>query len=61
MKKARLILSALTRLEYSKVIEVEDNVTQDQLNNLAVELYNNTDLGEFSKDPEYFEKGKNLL
>lgn len=57
MKKARLKISARTRLEYSKVIEVEDNTTKAQLEEMALRLFDETEGGEFYEDPDYFEQG----
>lgn len=55
-KTVRINLAALTRMEWSREIEVPANATQAQLDNLVDKYYNNIDGGEFWEDPDYWEK-----
>jgi len=55
--RVRLCLSALTRLEFSKVVEVPDGTTETQLQEMVRDLWDSTDGSEFWDDPDYFEKG----
>lgn len=56
-KLVEVRLSALTRVEYMEVVEVPANITQDELNELVNERYRKVDGGEFTSDPEYWERG----
>lgn len=56
-KKVRITLSALTRVEYSEVVEVPVSYNEDQMNDLANQLYSTLDGGEFNADPDYWERG----
>ena len=55
--KVRLNLAALTRVEFSKEVEVPDGTTPHELDDMVRDLWDNTDGGEFWDDPDYFEKG----
>ena len=57
LKLIEVKLSALTRVEYTEIVEVPANITEDELNELVNERYRNVDGGEFTKDPEYWERG----
>ena len=57
LKLVEVRLSALTRVEYMEVVEVPANITQDELNELVNERYRNVDGGEYTSDPEYWERG----
>ncbi len=57
MKKVRLFVSALTRVEYSEVVEVADDITDEELSELTDDLYESTDGGEFHQDNDYWERG----
>lgn len=56
-KEVTIVLSALTRVEYTRVLTVPDGITDDQLNDLVNKVWDETDGGEFSDDTEYFERG----
>lgn len=56
-KKVRINLSAYTRVEYSEVIEVSADATEEDLQELASRRYREVDASEFSDDSEYWEKG----
>lgn len=56
-KLVEVHLSALTRVEYMEVIEVPADITQDELNALVNQRYRDVDGGEFTSDPEYWERG----
>jgi hypothetical protein len=55
--KVRLNLAALTRVEFSKEIEVPDGTPAHELDDMVRKLWDDTDGGEFVDDPDYFEKG----
>jgi len=55
--KVRLNLAALTRLEFSKEVEVPDNITSHELDDLVRKAWDESDYEDFSEDHEYFEKG----
>ena len=50
-------LSALTRVEYTEIVEVPVNITDDQLNELVNKRYETVGGDEFVSDPEYWERG----
>lgn len=56
-KLVRIKLSALTRVEYSEVIEVPIDMSDDELQDLADRRYDEVDGGDFYSDPDYWEKG----
>lgn len=56
-KLVEVRLSALTRTEYTEVVEVPANITQDELNELVNERYRQVDGGDFATDPEFWERG----
>lgn len=55
--KVRLNLSALTRLEFTKEVEVPDDTSDSKLQDMVNDLWSETDGGEFWEDPDFFEKG----
>jgi len=57
MKNIRVKLAVLTRVEYSRVISVPDDFSENELDRLVDETYRNTDGGEYLDDPDYWEKG----
>lgn len=57
MKRIRVNLAALTRVEYSKVISVPDDFSEDELTRLVDSVYDTTDGSEFWDDNEFWEKG----
>ncbi|MPQ69442.1 hypothetical protein [Pseudomonas sp. MWU12-2323] len=56
-KNVRINLSAFKRVEYSEVIQVPINTTDDELQELANRRYTEVDGGEFSEDPDYWDAG----
>lgn len=56
-KKVRVTLSALTRVEYSEVLEVPADMTDAELNALVDQRYDEVDAGLYCDDPEYWERG----
>jgi hypothetical protein len=56
-KLVEVRLSALTRVEYMEVVEVPANITQAELDDLVSARYRQVDGGEFTSDPEYWERG----
>lgn len=56
-KLVEVRLSALTRVEYMEVVEVPANITQAELDDLVNVRYRQVDGGEFTSDPEYWERG----
>ncbi len=59
MTQVRVELSAFTRLTFTKVVEVPDDVADDPeaLQGIADEMYDDTDGGEWVADEHYWEKG----
>jgi hypothetical protein len=56
-KLVEVRLSALTRIEYMEVVEVPADITQAELDDLVNARYRQVDGGEFTSDPEYWERG----
>ena len=56
-KLVEVRLSAYTRVEYMEVVEVPANITQAELDDLVNARYRQVDGGEFTSDPEYWERG----
>jgi len=56
-KCVRVRLAALTRVEYTEVIEVPADVTQDQLEQLVNKRYSDVDGGDYVEDDHYWEPG----
>jgi|LNFM01.1.fsa_nt_gb hypothetical protein len=56
-KLVEVRLSAITRVEYMEVVEVPANITQAELDDLVNARYRQVDGGEFTSDPEYWERG----
>lgn len=56
-KLVEVRLSAFTRVEYMEVVEVPANITQAELDDLVNARYRQVDGGEFTSDPEYWERG----
>lgn len=56
-KLVEVRLSALTRVEYMEVVEVPADITQAELDDLVNARYRQVDGGEFTSDPEYWERG----
>jgi len=57
-KKVRISLSALTRVEYSEILEVPAGMTDGQLDDLVRQRYEEVDGGEFDPDNEFWERGE---
>ena len=55
--KIRINLSALTREEYSKEVEVPDDTSDADLDRIVTLAYEVCDGSEFTEDNEYWEKG----
>lgn len=56
-KKVRIRLSALTRLEYSEVLEVPSTITDAELQDLVEDRYDTVDGGDYYPDPDYWRRG----
>lgn len=57
-KKVRITLAALTRVEYSEVLEVPANMSDRELQSLVEHRYDNVDGGKYSDDAEYWERSQ---
>jgi len=57
-KKIHIVLSALTRVEYSEVLEVPANMTAEELDELVDQRYDDVDGGEYYDDPDFWERGQ---
>lgn len=57
-KLVRVTLAAMTRVEYSEVIEVPAEITEAQLDALVDQRYDAVDGGLYVSDPEYWERSK---
>lgn len=55
--KVRLRLSALTRLEFTKVVDVPEGTTKEELDQMVDDLYEETEGEDYYDDPHYWEKG----
>jgi hypothetical protein len=60
-KLVRVTISALTRVEYTTVIEVPLDLTNGQLDDLASKVYRDSDGEEFQEDNEYWEEGSHTV
>lgn len=56
-KKVRVSLSALTRVEYSEVLEVPADMTHHELGALVDQRYDQVDGGLYGDDNEFWERG----
>lgn len=56
-KLVEVRLSALTRVEYTEVVEVPADITPDELDDLVRDRYDKVDGGEYVDDPEYWQRG----
>jgi hypothetical protein len=56
-KNVRVNLSSFTRVEYSEVIQVPVDITEEELKDLANRRYTEVDGSDFSDDPDYWETG----
>jgi hypothetical protein len=57
-KLVEVYLSGLTRVQYSEVVEVPADITDDELNRLVDMRYQAVDGGEFVSDARYWERGE---
>lgn len=55
-KLVTIQLAARTRVEYSEVVEVPANATQEQIDALVNLRYDAVDGGQYVSDPEYWER-----
>ena len=55
--KVRMHLAALTRVELSVDIEVPDGTSEEVLDTLLAEAYDDADGDAFREDTEFWEKG----
>lgn len=55
-KLVEIRLAALTRVEYTEVVEVPGDISADELNDIINRRYSAVDGSEFSSDPEYWER-----
>ena len=55
--KVKFRLSAITRKEYVKVIDMPDDISEEEISDKMQDLWDNTYSWEFEEDWEYFEKG----
>lgn len=56
-KKVRITLAALTRVEYTEVLEVPADMSQEELDALVSQRYDEVDGGLYVDDPHYWEPG----
>lgn len=56
-KFVNIVLSALTRVEYTEVIEVPADISPDELDRLVDQRYDQVDGGAYLPDPECWQKG----
>lgn len=56
-KKVRINLSALTRVEYTEVLEVPADMSPSELEQLLDQRYDDVDGGEYFDDPDYWDRG----
>jgi len=57
-KKIRINLAALTRVQYTEVIEVPSNTTEKEIQILVDQRYDAVDGGDYTGDTEFWEKGE---
>ena len=56
-KKVRLILSAFTRVEYAAEVEVADDISEEALNKMVEDLYDDVNRSWYYDDPYYWSRG----
>lgn len=56
-KKVLITLAALTRVEYTEVLEVPADMDDDDLDRLVDQRYDDVDGGLYADDPDYWERG----
>lgn len=57
-KKVRITLAALTRVEYTEVLEVPADMSDEDLEALVDKRYDDVDGGNFVDDPDYWVRGE---
>jgi hypothetical protein len=57
-KRVTIMLAALTRVEWSAIVEVPKDMTQSELEDLVDTMYDEIDGGEFTEDTEFWDKGE---
>lgn len=57
-RKIRVTLAALTRVEYSEVLEIPASLTQHEVDALVQQRYEDVDGGEYTDDGEYWRRGE---
>lgn len=55
-KFVNIVLSALTRVEYTEVIEVPADISADELDRLVDQRYDQVDGGVYLPDPEFWQR-----
>ena len=55
--KVRILLAAITRQEASVEVEVPDNISNEELDDLVKQTYDESESLDWTQDPEYWEKG----
>ncbi|MYM92459.1 hypothetical protein [Duganella vulcania] len=55
-KAVRITLAALTRVEYTELLQVPASMTSDQLDDLVRQRYQDVDGGLYYDDPHYWER-----
>jgi hypothetical protein len=58
-KLVEIRMSAFTRVELTELMRVPSDITEDELHMVTSRRYEEVDAGEFTQDPEYFERGSN--
>jgi hypothetical protein len=57
MKRIKITLAAMTRVEYTEYVEVPEALSEQELYDLVEQRWDDVDGGEFVDDPDYWEKG----
>lgn len=57
-KKVTIRLAALTRVEYTEVLEVPADMTDDELDELLDQRYDEVDGGKYQDAPHFWERGE---
>lgn len=57
-KRIRIMLGAMTRAEWSALVEVPKNMKRDELTDLVARFYDDIDGTEFTDDNEFWDKGE---
>jgi hypothetical protein len=57
-KRVRITLAALTRVEYTEIIEVPIDTTGEELDSIVDQRYNDVDGGEYHDDPHFWDRAQ---